>query len=335
MERAAMPRGLQDAWRAEHGFESIIGESASLKEVLRQLEIVGPTEATVLIEGETGTGKELLARTVHGWSRRQDRPFVKLSCAAIPAELLESELFGHEKGAFTGAIAQKIGRFELADGGTLFLDEVGELPPGLQPKFLRVIQEQEFERLGSSRTVHVDVRLVAATNRHLETLVSEGEFRSDLYYRLKVFPIVSPPLRERREDIPLLVRYFTQKFAKRMSKRIETIPAETIAALSRHNWPGNIRELENFVERSVILSPGTQLEAPLTELRTRDDNRSARDPKRFRTLDEATRDHIFRALQQANWHIGGRSGAAVRLGMKRTTLQSMIARLGLQIPTPG
>jgi formate hydrogenlyase transcriptional activator len=324
---------LEDEIRTEHNFEEIIGESSALMQVLKQVEIVAPTDSTVLIQGETGTGKELIARAIHTLSGRRARTFVKLNCAAIPTGLLESELFGHEKGAFTGAIAQKIGRFELAHGGTLFLDEVGDIPLELQSKFLRVLQEQEFERLGSTRTIRVDIRLVAATNRDLATMVSDKQFRSDLYYRLNVFPIVSPPLRERQEDISRLVRYFTQKFAKRMNKRIDTIPTETMATLSRYHWPGNIRELENFVERAVILSRGSNLEVPLAELKQRSTSSPAENSRQLTTLEEAEREHIRRALQQANWHVGGPSGAAARLGMKRTTLQSKMAKLGIERPT--
>ncbi|HJU03988.1 MAG TPA: sigma 54-interacting transcriptional regulator, partial [Nitrospiraceae bacterium] len=258
---------LEDEIRTEYNFEEIVGDSSALKRVLKQLEIVAPTDSTVLIQGETGTGKELVARGLHNFSGRRDRTFVKLNCAAIPTGLLESELFGHEKGAFTGAIAQKLGRFELANGGTIFLDEVGEIPLELQSKLLRVLQEQEFERLGSTRTIRVDVRLVAATNRDLSQMVAEKQFRSDLYYRLNVFPIVVPPLRERREDIPVLVRYFAQKYARRMNKRIETIPSEAMNVLSQYSWPGNVRELENFIERSVILSQSAQLQVPIAELK--------------------------------------------------------------------
>src|SRR5262245_37088137 len=258
---------LEDEIRTERNFEEIIGHSPALREVLSQVEIVAPTDSTVLIQGETGTGKELIARAIHGLSDRRERTFVKLNCAAIPTGLLESELFGHEKGAFTGAIAQKLGRFELAHGGTLFLDEVGDIPLELQSKFLRVLQEQEFERLGSTRTIRVDIRLIAATNRDLSAMVADKQFRSDLYYRLNVFPIMNPPLRERPDDIAPLVQYFTQKFAKRMNKYIETIPVETMQTLARYHWPGNIRELENFIERAVILSRGSTLVAPLAELK--------------------------------------------------------------------
>ena len=322
---------LEDEIRIDHNFEEIVGDSAALKQVLEQVAIVAPTDSTVLIQGETGTGKELIARAIHNLSGRRGRTFVKLNCAAIPTGLLESELFGHEKGAFTGAIAQKIGRFELANGGTLFLDEVGDIPLELQSKFLRVLQEQEFERLGGTRTLHVDIRLVAATNRDLAGMVTEKQFRSDLYYRLNVFPIVNPPLRDRGEDIPSLVHYFTRKFARRMNKAIETIPAETMKALRRYHWPGNIRELENFVERAVILSRGSSLTAPLAELKSRRDGTNG-DARELSTLEDAEREHIRHALQQANWLVGGPSGAAARLGMKRTTLQSRMAKLGIERP---
>ena len=257
---------LEEEVRTEHNFEEIVGESAALRRVLKQVETVAPTGSTVLIRGETGTGKELIARALHDLSPRRERTFVKLNCAAIPTGLLESELFGHEKGAFTGAISQKVGRFELAHQGTLFLDEVGDIPPELQPKLLRVLQEQEFERLGSTKTINVDVRLVAATNRDLAAMVADGRFRSDLYYRLNVFPLVLPPLRERRDDIPPLVRHFTQRFARRMGRRIETIPSAVMEALVRYPWPGNIRELQNVIERAVILSPGSSLQVPLGDL---------------------------------------------------------------------
>jgi formate hydrogenlyase transcriptional activator len=279
----------------------------------------------VLIQGETGTGKELVARGLHNFSGRRERTFVKLNCAAIPTGLLESELFGHEKGAFTGAIAQRIGRFELANGGTIFLDEVGEVPLELQSKLLRVLQEQEFERLGSTRTIRVNVRLVAATNRDLNQMVAEKQFRSDLYYRLNVFPIVVPPLRERAADIPVLVRYFVQKYVRRMNKRIESIPSEAMNVLSQYSWPGNVRELENFIERAVILSQNSQLHVPVAELKVAKDIA----PSGLTTLKMAEREHIERALREANWIIGGPSGAAARLGMKRTTLQSKVQKLGI------
>ena len=323
---------LEDEIRTEQNFDEIVGQSAALKQVLQQIEIVAPTDSTVLIQGETGTGKELIARAIHNLSGRHARTFVKVNCAAIPTGLLESELFGHEKGAFTGAIAQKIGRFELATGGTLFLDEVGDIPLELQSKFLRVLQEQEFERLGSTRTIRVDIRLVAATNRDLTAMVDGKQFRSDLYYRLNVFPILSPPLRDRGEDIGALVRHFTQKFSRRMNKRIDTIPIETMTTLTRYRWPGNIRELENVIERAVILSRGSTLDVPLAELKRHIKDDGAAVPRLHTTLEEAEREHIRQALEQANWLVGGPSGAATRLGMKRTTLQSKMAKLGIERP---
>jgi DNA-binding NtrC family response regulator len=307
-----------------HNFEEIVGTSAVLKAALKQVEVVAPTDSTVLIQGETGTGKEVIARIIHRISSRRNRPFVKLNCAAIPLGLLESELFGHERGAFTGAVTQKIGRFELAHGGTLFLDEVGDIPPELQPKLLRVLQEREFERLGSTRTQRVDVRLVAATNRNLPQMVAEKQFRQDLYFRLNVFPVVMPPLRDRAEDILDLARHFVDEYSRRMNKRIETIPAETMDALRRHPWPGNIRELQNFIERSVILSSGPLLRAPLAEL----EQNLATAPTGG-TLDEAERRHILNALEETKWVVGGGRGAAARLGLKRTTLLSKMERLGI------
>jgi formate hydrogenlyase transcriptional activator len=319
---------LEGEIRSELNFEEIIGESPAIKQVLNQVGIVAPTDSTVLILGETGTGKELLARAIHDQSKRHERTFVKLNCAAIPTGLLESELFGHEKGAFTGAIATKMGRFELADGGTLFLDEVGDIPLELQSKLLRVLQEQEFERLGSTRTIKVSVRLLAATNRDLAEMVAGKLFRSDLYYRLNVFPLTVPALRNRRQDIPLLVRYFVQQFARRMDKTIDTIPTETITALSRYDWPGNIRELENLIERAVILTQGTILYIPLPELRPRAGDEVAPPA----TLEETEREHILRILKSTKWVIGGPTGAAAQLGMKRTTLQSKMQRLGIARP---
>ena len=316
---------LEDEIRSEYNFEEIVGESPALKRILKHVETVAPTDSTVLILGETGTGKELIARAIHNLSGRHERTFVKMNCAAIPTGLLESELFGHEKGAFTGAIAQKIGRFELAHQGTLFLDEIGDITLELQSKLLRVLQEHEFERLGSTRTIRVDIRLVAATNRDLARMVSDKEFRSDLYYRLNVFPLVVPPLRDRPDDIPLLVRYFAQKHARRMNKRIEAIPTETMLMLSKYHWPGNIRELENLIERAVILSRGPDLHVPLAEL-TIPDSAPANGVE---TLEAAEREHILRALDQSHWVIGGPSGAATRLGMKRTTLQSKMRKLGI------
>ena len=306
-------------------FEQIIGNSPALESVLEQVEQVAPTDSTVLIQGETGTGKELIARAIHNLSARCGRPFTKLNCAAIPFDLLESELFGHEKGAFTGAIAQKIGRFELADKGTLFLDEVGDIPPGLQPKLLRVLQEQEFERLGSTRTHQVDVRLVAATNRNLVDMVKRNEFRSDLYYRLNVFPIPLPPLRERREDIPALVEHFVEIYARRMSRQIEHIPPETMSALTSYQWPGNIRELQNFIERSVILTSGNALHPPLASLKSA----TEAEPLGPITLEDAERDHIRKTLEQTRWVVAGPNGAAARLGIKRSTLYFRMQKLGI------
>jgi formate hydrogenlyase transcriptional activator len=323
---------LQDEIRSEHNFEEIIGESAALKRILEQLQTVAPTDSTILILGETGTGKELIARAIHHLSARRDRTMVKVNCAAIPTGLLESELFGHEKGAFTGAIAQRVGRFELAHRGTLFLDEVGDIPLDLQPKLLRVLQEQEFERLGSPRTIKVDVRLVAATNADLAHKVTDNLFRTDLYYRLSVFPITIPPLRERREDIPLLVRYFAQKYARRMNKPIDAIPVKAMTALTEYHWPGNVRELENLIERAVILSRGVELQIPLAELKQRSQARPISTPDGFATLEHAEREHIMRALGETKWVIGGPTGAAVRLGMKRTTLQSRMRKLGITRP---
>jgi formate hydrogenlyase transcriptional activator len=321
---------LEDEIRTEHNFEEIIGSSAALKKILRQVETVAPTDSTVLIFGETGTGKELIARAIHNLSGRRERTLVKLNCAAIPTGLLESELFGHEKGAFTGAISQRIGRFELALIGTLFLDEVGDIPLELQPKLLRVLQEQEFERLGSTRTQRVDVRLVAATNSDLDQMVADRKYRSDLYYRLNVFPITIPPLRERREDIPPLARFFTQKYARRLKKRIETISAEAMAALTGYHWPGNVRELEHFIERAVIITQGPDLEVSLSELKPSGPAAPADiAAANISTLEDAEREHILRALNEANWVVGGPKGAAARLGMKRTTLQSRMQKLGL------
>jgi formate hydrogenlyase transcriptional activator len=306
-------------------FEQIIGNSRALESVLAEVEQVAPTDSTVLIQGETGTGKELIARAIHNLSARCGRPFIKLNCAAIPFDLLESELFGHEKGAFTGAIAQKIGRFEMADKGTLFLDEVGDIPPGLQPKLLRVLQEQEFERLGSARTHQVDVRLVAATNRNLVGMVKRNEFRGDLYYRLNVFPIPLPPLRERREDIPALVEHFVEIYSRRMDKQIEHIAPETMSALTSHQWPGNIRELQNFIERSVILTSGNILHPPLASLK----NGVEAESLGAITLEDAERDHIRKTLEQTRWVVAGPKGAAARLGIKRSTLYFRMQKLGI------
>jgi DNA-binding NtrC family response regulator len=316
-------RGQRDI--PEGHFEDVVGTSAPLREVLKHVEIVAPTDSTVLILGETGTGKEHIARAIHNVSSRSDRPFVKLNCAAIPSGLLESELFGHEKGAFTGAVAQRIGRFELAHGGTLFLDEVGDIPLELQPKLLRVLQEQEFERLGSTRTQRVNVRLVAATNRNLSEMVAERQFRGDLYFRLNVFPIHIPPLRQRVDDIPLLVRHFVERYTQRMNKRIETIPDEVMEALCRYPWPGNIRELQNFIERAVILTTGSVLCPPLMELKQRDVDI----PATSGTLEDIEREHIVQTLQETRGVIGGPRGAATRLGLKRTTLLSKMEKLGI------
>ena len=319
---------LENEIRTDNRFEEIVGQSRALKEILRQVETVAPTDSTVLIYGETGTGKELVARAIHELSARRRGTFVKLNCAAIPTGLLESEMFGHERGAFTGAIAQRIGRFELAHGGTMFLDEVGEIPLELQTKLLRVLQEREFERLGSSRTLRTDARLVAATNRDLAAMVEERLFRADLFYRLNVFPITVPALRDRREDIPLLARYFVQQYARRMNRRIETIPAETLQALTRYHWPGNIRELQNFIERAVILSRGSTLEAPVRELKRASEKPPAQS-KTVVTLEAAEREAILRALDESDGRVGGERGAAARLGMKRTTLQAKMRKLGI------
>jgi formate hydrogenlyase transcriptional activator len=307
---------------------NIVAVSVALRSALKKVEIVAPTDSTVLIFGETGTGKELVARAIHDLSPRRERTFVKMNCAAIPTGLLESELFGHEKGAFTGAIERRTGRFELADKGTLFLDEVGDIPLELQPKLLRVLQEQEFEHLGSTKTVKVDVRLVAATNRDLAKMVAEGKFRSDLYYRLNVFPIALPPLRERTDGIPTLVRHFAQQFARRMGKRIDTIPQATMDALVQYAWPGNVRELQNVIERAVILSPGNELHIPL------DDLKSAAQQKTVSavTLADAEREHILNALNETQGVVGGSKGAAARLGIKRSTLQNRMKKLGIAPP---
>jgi len=306
-------------------FEQIIGSSPALESVLEQVERVAPTDSTVLVQGETGTGKELIARAIHNLSSRCGRPFIKLNCAAIPFDLLESELFGHEKGAFTGAIAQKIGRFELADKGTLFLDEVGDIPLALQPKLLRVLQEQEFERLGSGRTHQVDVRLVAATHRNLVEMVKRNEFRSDLYYRLNVFPVPLPPLRARREDIPALVEHFVEIYARRIGRPIDQISPETISELTSYAWPGNIRELQHFIERSVILTSGNVLEAPLASLR----NAAEVQALGPITMEDAERDHIRKTLEQTRWVVSGPNGAAARLGIKRSTLYFRMQKLGI------
>jgi len=323
--------------QAERRFDRIIGSSAALECVLDQVEQVAPTDSTVLIEGETGTGKELIAHAIHNASQRCGRPFIKLNCAAIPLDLLESELFGHEKGAFTGAIAQKIGRFEMADKGTLFLDEVGDIPAALQPKLLRVLQEQEFERLGSGRTHKVDVRLVAATNRDLIKMVARGQFRSDLYYRLNVFPILLPALRERREDISALVTHFVKLSSRRMGKQVDNISPETMAAFQSYSWPGNIRELQNLVERAVILSRDGVLQNPLHKNQTELMIPSLHHTRTFyssKALENSHRALIWETLEQAGWIVGGPRGAAAKLGVKRTTLLAKMRRLGISRPIP-
>src|SRR5215813_8872572 len=334
---------LEEEIQTEYNFEEIIGNSPALKEVLKDVETVAATDSTVLIFGETGTGKELIARAIHNLSQRRDRTLVRVNCAAIPTGLLESEMFGHEKGAFTGAIERRIGRFELAHQGTIFLDEVEDIPLELQPKLLRVLQEQEFERLGSSRTISVDVRIVAATNVNLARLVSEKKFRSDLFYRLNVFPITLPPLRERAEDIPLLAHFFAQKFAQQMKKPIERIPAEAMSALTAYSWPGNIRELQNLIERAVILTRGRALEIPLAELKQHANSVAQETPEtteaaemtdqtKTGTLKDVEREHILRALTESNWVVGGPNGAASRLGLNRTTLNHRMRKLGITRP---
>jgi len=315
---------LEDEIRSELNFEEIVGRSAALRSVLQEIETVAPTGSTVLIYGETGTGKELIARAIHNLSGRSKNSFVKLNCAAIPTGLLESEMFGHEKGAFTGAVAQRIGRFELAHHGTVFLDEIGEIPLELQPKLLRVLQEREFERLGSSRTLRTDARLIAATNRDLDAMVEEKSFRADLFYRLNVFPVHVPSLRERPDDIPLLVRHFVQQFARRMGKAVDTIPVEAMNVLVRYHWPGNIRELQNLVERAVILSTGPTLKVPLNDLQAQPAPAATR---RIETLEEAERRHILDALEASEWVISGPKGAASMLGLKRSTLQARMDKL--------
>jgi formate hydrogenlyase transcriptional activator len=319
---------LEEEIRAQCG--AIVGESPTLKATLQMVSVVAPTDSSVLILGETGTGKELIARAIHDLSARRERAFVKLNCAAIPLGLLESELFGHERGAFTGAIAQKLGRFELANHGTLFLDEVGDIPLELQAKLLRVLQEREFERLGGNRTHKVDVRLIAATHRDLPNMVKQSAFREDLYYRLKVFPISVPPLRQRGEDIPVLVRHFIEHYARRMNKRIDEIPSQTMDALVRYPWPGNVRELQNFIERAVILSPHSVLRAPTSELEPFQAHGEVNIPTTL--LQEVERDHIVRALEASNWTVGGRNGAAERLGMKRTSLLYRMRKLRISRP---
>jgi len=319
-----------DPDRDQRRFEQVIGKSSALEAVFEQVECVAPTDSTVLIQGETGTGKELIARAIHNVSTRCGRSFVKLNCAAIPLDLLESELFGHEKGAFTGAIAQRIGRFEMADKGTLFLDEVGDIPPSLQPKLLRVLQEQEFERLGSTHTRRVDVRLVAATNRDLTDMMKQGDFRTDLYYRLNVFPIRIPPLHERRDDIPLLVEYFMEKYARRMGKQVKTVPSTTMEKLVSWPWPGNVRELQNMIERGVILSRGFVLEIPVTEL---DQTTVPALPSNSgaSTLEDFEREHILDALRETGWVV---AGAAARLGLNRSTLNARMRKLEIRRPQP-
>jgi formate hydrogenlyase transcriptional activator len=331
---------LEDEIRSDYQFEEIIGRSKALGRVLKEIQTVAPTDSTVLISGETGSGKELVARAIHQLSTRREHAFVKLNCAAIPSGLLESELFGHEKGAFTGAINQRIGRFELANRGTVFLDEVGEIPLELQPKLLRVLQEREFERLGSTRTLRTDARLIAATNRDLAALADEQKFRQDLFYRLNVFPITVPPLRDRREDIPMLVRHFAQQFALRMKKNVENIPSDTMDTLVRYDWPGNIRELQNLIERAVILSTGSTLDVPVAALNGRKSGSASGAPGRsapdkgMETLEEADRRHIVAALESTNWVIAGPNGAAARLGIKRSTLQFRMRKLRIVRPVP-
>ena len=323
-DRDIPPAGSASIWRGAHS--ELVGQSRVLKEVLAQIEMVAPTDSTVLIVGETGTGKELLARALHNLSRRREQPFVKVNCAAIPSGLLESELFGHERGAFTSAVSQRIGRFELAHPGTLFLDEVGDIPLELQPKLLRVLQEQEFERLGSARTLRVDVRLVAATHRDLMQMVEDHEFRGDLYYRLNVFPMMVPPLRDRREDISLLAWHFVRKYSLRMNKSIARILDETMQALTRYHWPGNIRELQNVMERAVILTQGNTLNLPPEKL---EQAPAPNPPMRALTLREAERQHILRTLDETEWVIGGTRGAAARLGVPRTSLIYRMQKLGI------
>jgi formate hydrogenlyase transcriptional activator len=325
---------IESDFLRERGIADIIGDSPGIIEVLKQVRAVAPTDSTVLITGETGTGKELIARAIHGRSPRHDHSFIKVDCAAIPASLMESELFGHEKGAFTGATTQKPGRFELADHGTLFLDEVGDIPLELQPKLLRVLQDHAFERVGSNRLRQVDVRIIAATNRNLETMVETGKFREDLYYRLRVFPIVIPPLRERPEDIPALVRHYVEEYARRMRKPVTEIPAEAMETFVRYPWPGNVRELQHFIERAVILSPGHTLHAPLTELTATIQRIQAayEKPSRHGTLREIEREAILQALLESNWVVGGPHGAAAKLGLRRTTLSSRMEKLGISRP---
>jgi formate hydrogenlyase transcriptional activator len=317
---------LESEIESEFNFEDIVGKSAAIRKVLDQITIVAPTSSTVLLHGETGTGKELVARALHTLSPRRERTFVRLNCAAIPSGLVESELFGHEKGAFTGALIQKRGRFELADHGTLFLDEIGDITMDLQPKLLRALQEQEFERLGSTKTIHVDVRLIAATHRDLESMIRNNQFREDLFYRLRVFPIEIPPLRERREDIQLLVHFFVSRLSRRMQKRIRSVPRPAMEALVNADWPGNIRELENFIERCVILTQGDELNVPRTELNRSAGRTIVAVPS---TFEQAERQAILDALKGASGRIAGKGGAAERLGLKRTTLQNKMRRLSI------
>ena len=320
---------LEEDTTVESTFQGMVGNNVRLKAVLEDIQIVAPADSTVLILGETGTGKELIARAIHGLSHRRNHAFVTVNCAAIPSGLLESELFGHERGAFTGAIAQKIGRFELASQGTIFLDEIGDIPLELQPKLLRVLQEQEFERLGGTRTQRVDVRIVAATNADLAPMVAEKKFRSDLYYRLNVFPVALPPLRDRRDDIPRLVRHFANKFASRMEKQIERVSKKTMDALCSHTWPGNIRELQNLMERAVLLSPGRSLLVPLTDVESSFDPGSAGDRS---ALEDVERELILKALRECNWVVGGVCGAAARLRLNRTGLAYKMKKFGISRP---
>ena len=313
---------LESEINSEYNFGDIVGKSAALRKVLDQVAIVAPTGSTVLLHGETGTGKELVARAIHNLSPRRERTFVRLNCAAIPSGLLESELFGHEKGAFTGALMQRKGRFELADGGSLFLDEIGDISLELQPKLLRAVQEQEFERLGSSKTIHVNVRIIAATHRDLGAMIREGKFRQDLFYRLNVFPIGIPPLRERREDIPLLVNYFVSRHSRQMQKCVKSVPKQAMEALVNADWPGNIRELENFIERCVIFTQGHELNVPRAELRCSATSAAS-------TFEQAERQVIIHALRAASGRIAGQGGAAERLGLKRTTLQNKMHKLNI------
>ncbi|HKW34858.1 MAG TPA: sigma 54-interacting transcriptional regulator [Candidatus Acidoferrum sp.] len=341
VETHAETQSTQEGKANEMNFAQIIGNSTSLRKVLKQVETVAPTDSTVLVYGETGTGKELIARAIHDFGPRRSKPFVKLNCAAIPTGLLESELFGHEKGAFTGAIAQRIGRFEVANGGAIFLDEIGEIPLELQTKLLRVLQEREFERLGSSRTLRTDARLIAATNRDLEAMVSEQKFRSDLFFRLNVFPIHIPPLRDRQGDIPLLVRNFAEQFSRRMNKVIDTIPSGTMDALSQYHWPGNIRELQNVIERAVIISTGPTLSVDVADLKFPKDvpakekgattNLKTNGALR-NVLEETERQQILQALKHCNWVVAGPNGAAARLEMKRSTLRLRMQKLAISRP---